>query len=295
MKSLILIIGFLTSFSFAWSQQVEKSKVYHSLFEGLKTPEKVFHLDLDGAYENDSLILLKRFPNLVTLTLRNHPGPNLPSSISNVVWLKRLRLINDDFYEFPIEFTDLEKLEAIELIHDTHLELKSTFFLLNRLPQLRELRIEGLSGQAFADYIEFPEHLQVLSLRNNHLNSVPLGIKNLKELRLLDLGSNEFLEIPNYLVEMNTLDVLFLDHQPYLHFDHAFEILTEMKFLHELHLEGNYIDKDVIDNRFNFDLNEVFLGNQLKIGFSNYKPNLFLPAFPKHSNQIDKASFKIKF
>jgi Leucine-rich repeat (LRR) protein len=273
---------------------IGQEKTFYSIKSAIEQPNDVRTLVLDGLYQDDSLTFLKRLPNLETLTIKNNPSHNLPSAITEISWLRRLKLINSDFFRFPHEVANLSNLEAIELVHDSHIELKSTLFLLDRLPNLKELRIEGLSYESVSDNIHFPPKIKILSLRDNQLNKVPAGVKDLAHLEILDLGENELFEIPPFIAELKELKVIYLDHEPFLHLDQSMQVCAKSKSLKEIHMEGNQRDSLTTQTTSLQPNIQVHFKEKMLMSNPQYAPNLQLPAVPRHSSRMEDASYKIK-
>jgi Leucine-rich repeat (LRR) protein len=294
-KKITIILGLALS-QLSYGQEKDSIKIYHSISEALAEPEKVEILELNDVKDLDSLKYLSQFPKLTSLSLVDFHFGAAPESISNLKSLKELKFIKDDFYTIPASYSKLENLEKVEFIYDTHLSIESAFNFVNGLPKLIELRIEGLPGASFSEDLMFPSSLRILSLRNNHLNLLPKGIIKLQNLEVLDLGNNEFFEIPNYMGGLSQLNTLYLDQQPFLQFDLAFLSINKLPALRNLHLEGNHLKNQEVSELSKNQLYHVFLDEQSLMLKSTYTPhiNLYLPPMPKHSDEIEKSSYKIK-
>jgi Leucine-rich repeat (LRR) protein len=269
--------------------------IYHSIEEALSEPEKVQTLEVIHLQDGDRLELLRKFPNLTSLSLIDFQSAEAPESISKLKGLKELKFINDDFRTLPDSYENLVNLEHLEFVYDTHLNLQNAMRLAGKLPALKELRIEGLPGLVISDQIEFPAHLRILSLRNNHLNHLPLGIVNLKDLEILDVGNNEFLDLPEFVADLPKLNTIYLDQQPFLKFDSTIDVLRKNPSLMEVHLEGNHLTREAIkplgmDARFSMLLDEDHKAKSLM-----YSPHINdnLPPMPHEFHAPENASFKI--
>ena len=291
-KSVILnaIVLFVTG-SLALGQSDPNIKVYHSIEEGLKEPNKVEYLEIESISDEDSLKLLSQFPKLQSLSLIDFHSASAPEAIADLKGLKELRFINDDFSTIPASYEKLTNLKRLEFIYDTHLNVQDALHVINKIPSLVELTIEGLPGSQFSDELTFPSQLHFLSLRNNHLDHIPRGILNIFGLKVLDLGDNEFLELPFHLSDLTNLNTIYLDRLPFIHLDKAFPILNNMPKLKIVHLEGNHLDNEKIEGFRELSLFQLFLDEDLIM--NQQKVNLDMPKVSKFSNDPNDASIKI--
>ena len=295
-KSIILsAIVLVVTGNLSFGQNDPAIKVYHSIEEGLKEPEKVEYLEIENISDEDSLELLSHFPKLHHLSLVDFHSSTAPESISKLKGLKVLRFVNDDFYTIPSSYSNLTNLTRLEFIYDTHLNLQNTFSVINKIPSLIELKIEGLPGPVFSDDLVFPSQIQHLSLRNNHLNQVPAGVFQLSRIQTLDLGNNEFFNLPIHLSSLVNLNTIYLDRLPYIKIDQLFSVLNDVPKLQFVHLEGNHLDIDRIEGFQERSLYQVFLDENLteNSAINKHKVNLLLPEVPQPSKDPSGAPFSI--
>lgn len=292
---ILAILGLFCLGQFTFAQATDEKKIFHSIAEGLEEPENVEYLEVINLTDKDSLELLNRFPHLLSLSLIDYHYSTAPEAISNISSLKELKLINDDFYTIPKSYANLTNLKRLEFIYDTHLNIQSAMNLANTLPALTELKIEGLMGPTFPDNIPFPSQLKFLSLRNNHLNQLPVTIKGIANLEILDVGNNELLEIPEFLSNLTKLNTIYLDQQPFLHIDYTFNILQKVPNLKFVHLEGNHLEWEKIQPYQDQSLFKIFIDNDFtqRSILYNRSLDMNLPKMPKFSDDPDAASFKI--
>ncbi len=258
----------------ARSQETDSIKIYRSIGEGLQEPTQVEYIEVVNLNDLDSLDLLTKFPNLKGLSLIGYHFGTAPEALSQLTQLRELRFINDDFYTIPSSYQKLINLEKVEFIYDTHLNLQSTFDFLSALPALVELRIEGLYEPFFSDQILFPAQLKILSLRNNHLNTLPLGIAAIQSLEILDIGNNEFMELPSFIKSMPNLSTIYIDQQPFLRFDYIFSFLKELPALSDVHLEGNHLSREMVESLTRESLFKVFLDEDHFARTNHYTPHI---------------------
>ncbi|MFT6246085.1 MAG: Leucine-rich repeat (LRR) protein [Salibacteraceae bacterium] len=284
-------IVFALTANLAFGQNNPEIKVYHSIEEGLKEPEKVEYLEIESISDEDSLRFLSQFPKLQSLSLIDLHSASAPEAIADLTGLRELRFINDDFSTIPASYAKLTNLKRLEFIYDTHLNLQEALKVINKIPSLIELRIEGLPGSNFSNELTFPSQLHLLSLRNNHLNHIPNGILVLSELETLDLGDNEFFDLPYQLSNLTNLNTIYLDRLPLIQIDRIFPILNNVPKLQIVHLEGNHLNKEKIDGFRELSLFQIFLDENLIM--NQQKVYLDLPEISRYSNDPKDASIKI--
>jgi Leucine-rich repeat (LRR) protein len=269
--------------------------IYRSIEEGLQAPENVRTLEITHLQDTDSLALLSQFPNLTSLSLIDYQFADAPEPIATLTGLKELKFINDDFYTLPESYKDLVNLEHVEFVYDTHLNVESALDFASSLPALKELRIEGLPGFTISDQIVFPNQLRILSLRNNHLNTLPIGIVELQHLEILDIGDNELLELPASISNLSHLNTIYLDQQPFLSFDTTLGLLQKIPELSIVHLEGNHLTRATIDSLRHDALFKIFIDEDHNATSLMYTPhiNMNLPPMPKTTYTPENAGFKV--
>lgn len=291
----MLLSSFLSKNLVSQLPLADSVQVYHSIGEALAEPEKVEVLEVVNFSGEDSLELLTRFVNLKSLSLIDYHGSTAPAPIAKLTGLKELKFINDDFYFVPDSYKNLVNLERVEFIYDTHLNLQSTLSFVSALPVLKELRIEGLSSPVIPNNLSFPRQLKILSLRNNHLNTLPQSISQLDGLEVLDIGDNEFLELPPFLTELKGLNTIYLDQEPYLRFDQTFDVLNQMPALRAVHLEGNHLTREIIEAYTREVVFNVFLDEDHAAPTQVYTPhiNMNLPPMSQGAYSTPSGTFKI--
>lgn len=84
-------------------------------------------------------------------------------------------------------------------------------------------------------------NLEYLSLKNEHLTTIPAGIMKLKKLRTLDLSGNDFTVLPNNFGNLTNLEQLYLNDEKNMQLDPTLLTLSRLPNLRELHLENDHI------------------------------------------------------
>jgi len=82
-------------------------------------------------------------------------------------------------------------------------------------------------------------NLQYLSLKNDHLKTIPEGIGSLKNLKVIDLSGNDFKVLPTTFSGLSNLQELYLNDDKYFQFDKNIPILSKLPNLKSLHLEND--------------------------------------------------------
>ena len=104
----------------------------------------------------------------------------------------------------------------------------------------------NLSNQVFklsdADWSKFI-NLEYLSLKNDHLTEIPLGITNLNKLTTLDLSGNDFKILPTEFEKLTNLNELYLNDEININLPQSLSILAKLPNLKTLHLENDNLKK----------------------------------------------------
>jgi len=178
------------------SKKLKKQKVYTNLEEALKTPEKVYRLDLDGSKQE--AVILKSFPN----------------DIYKFTNLQELNLSNNEIAEFPVDLTKLVNLQILDLSFNpikaiptdikefTNLRvIKFTFCKLDTVP-LELFSISTLEQvDLFANHIiRFPEGIKVnttITYLNIQRNGMSIEVKDSLKSLFPNAGFGEKLKPQN--------------------------------------------------------------------------------------------------
>lgn len=113
MKNIIISISFLLIGCASFSQ--EKQVEFKNLKEALKSPEKVFRLNLSNQPVNLPDSIWSTFINLEYLSLKDDHLIEFPKGITRLKKLKTLDLSGNDFKEIPVQFLELSNLEELYL------------------------------------------------------------------------------------------------------------------------------------------------------------------------------------
>jgi hypothetical protein len=105
-------------------------------------------------------------------------------------------------------------------------------------PNEKEFQISGksISWDKFVN-------LEYLSFKNDHLKEVPIEIKNLKKLKVLDLSGNDFKILPKEFSQLSNLEELFLNDEKNLKLEENIEVISLLPHLRILHLENDNLTR----------------------------------------------------
>nr|MBK9653711.1 leucine-rich repeat domain-containing protein [Bacteroidota bacterium] len=104
-------------------------------------------------------------------------------------------------------------------------------------------------------------NLEYLSLKNDHLKVIPLGLGNLKKLSVLDLSGNDFQVLPPSFSNLENLTELFLNDEKKIDFNTSLMIISKLPNLRILHLENDNL-KSMPQSLLSFShLEKLYLNN----------------------------------
>eukprot|EP01105_Mastigella_eilhardi_P008567 TRINITY_DN2075_c0_g1_i1.p1 TRINITY_DN2075_c0_g1~~TRINITY_DN2075_c0_g1_i1.p1 ORF type:complete len:817 (+),score=187.21 TRINITY_DN2075_c0_g1_i1:306-2453(+) len=145
---------------------------------------------------------LGELTNLRELHLSHNNIPALPDSVCNLKNLKKLYLCNNKLTTLPQKFGELHSLFDLDLSNNAISTLPASFKDLNL--ELFNLSKNGM----FYFPLHLPESMSVLTIFGNNIQSLPASVKQLVNLRQLDLHSNSLSCLPAEIGELTQLRVL---------------------------------------------------------------------------------------
>ncbi len=245
-----------------------KTKTYTSLKEALKTPEKVYKLQLNKkqitAITEEQI---KKFTNLTDLYLSNNQLSTLPQSIGSFSNLEVLNLSNNQLTTLPESIAKLTHLTSLNLGYNKLTALHNISALTNlkrldlggnqltelpenigKLTNLTHLHLNNNQLKTLPETIKELTNLTLLNLRNNLLKTplpegmynpyqgpqiipLPYEMRYLTNLTTLYLGHNELTKIPEHVIDLNKLTLLDLQDNMLKTLPESINYLTELKTL----------------------------------------------------------------
>lgn len=146
--------------------------------------------------------------------------------MKNIFFTLMLLLLSDSFFG-QINNKEKEYTSLIEALKNPE-----SVFRLNLSNQ--EFK---LSDEQWATFI----NLEYLSLKNDHLKEIPLGITKLKSLKLIDLSGNDFKKLPTEFRNLSTLEEVILNDEINMNLPKTLTILSKLPNLKSLHLENDHL------------------------------------------------------
>jgi len=106
-------------------------------------------------------------------------------------------------------------------------------------------------------------NLEYLSLKNDHLTNLPVGIGNLKKLKVLDLSGNDFKILPQSFSSLENLTEIYLNDEKKMDIDKSLGVIKNLPNLRILHLENDNL-KEIPKNLLQFKHLEILYLNNNK-------------------------------
>lgn len=104
-------------------------------------------------------------------------------------------------------------------------------------------------------------NLEYLSLKNDHLTSLPPEFGSLKKLRVLDLSGNDFKVLPQSLSGLESLTELYLNDEKEMDINRSLSVIESLPNLRILHLENDNLGS-IPENLFRLkNLDTLYLNN----------------------------------
>ncbi len=170
-------IGFAQKGKFG-AEYFKEVPVYTDLNEALKTPSKIYHLDLSKQKLSKFPMDILKLENLEVLVLAKNKLSKLPPEIVQLKNLRVLDISKNNFEQLPLEVCRIESLVYLELSKNPLL----------KLPE----EIGNL------------QNLEVLSIWSTDIGTLPESLKKVKSLKIIDMRV-----ISLKAVEMQTIRAMF--------------------------------------------------------------------------------------
>lgn len=224
--------------NFSLGTTPDSLKVYKSLDEAFKNPEKVYILDLGDQELGKIPPKIGQLVNLQQLYLYGNALKQIPPELGQLTNLRKLDLYNNELSSLPPDFTQLKQLVYLDVgenrfraIPPRLLAMKSLTDLyiygnrirkipdeITQLKSLESLRLGrglrffsgGNSIKSLPDNFGDLQNLRELYLPDNCLRQLPGSFSRLKKLQWLDLSYNRFQKIPPEIINLDSLQYLNL-------------------------------------------------------------------------------------
>ena len=184
---------------------------------------------------------ISRLRNLERLTIRNTDITDLPNSIEQLGYLSVFEaggtLNGPKLKQFPMSLTNLLGLKGIILVNT---DIKALPQELIRLKKLEFLEVQYSPLESFQRVIYQLPLLKNLTLKAVQLKALPSGIGSLISLRTLILDENHLTVLPPDLVRLSSLEVLHLKNNPLERLPAGMSGLTR---LNTLYLQGCHLEE----------------------------------------------------
>lgn len=244
MKSVLLL---LTALFLATT--VNAQDKFTSLSEALLSPGKAKHLDLSGQDLKEIPKSITKLKNLEYLDISHNQLKEIPFFLTDLKKLAFLDCSHNQITDADIVPSQLKKLKGLNLNHNQLTKITANF------PNVENLYLEN-NQITKIDLLHFCKNLKSINLSDNQLNfiDIPYG-ESLKNLNLLNISNNQFLDIPSFLDHAENLTSLYASG-------------NKLKFVPNLKNKEYLSILDLSNNNITFisdqDKNAVVFGDRMK-------------------------------
>lgn len=164
LSSLVVMLFFFNQLSaqLLTKEQLDTCRVYTSLEQALRHPERVYILDLSKQKIKKFPQEILQFKNLNILKLNKNKLDQLPDSLSQLINIQEIELDKNNFSHFPIVLTELINLKKIIISQN---EVEEIPFAIKNLKKLEHLDMWSNNLFKIPDSISELENLKVFDLR----------------------------------------------------------------------------------------------------------------------------------
>lgn len=240
-------------------------QIQRSLKKALKDPKSVQGLDLRQVKPVLLFPEIDQFINLEFIDLSNCPNLDWKDAcikLSKLLKLTEIKAFGAGIKELPEEFGLLRNLRKIDFASNP--ELKKLPASFSNLMALEDISFYGCGLEMLTEIAwNFPglqslslsrnklSHLpegffstlpalQALTIADNQLESLPESICGLKNLTSMLAGGNPLQALPVNFAQLTSLETLWLDSCPAIHFEHELEKIKKLP-IKNLSILGNNI------------------------------------------------------
>lgn len=162
--SVLYITGNIAAQQPEWTA-LDSSRIYRSIENAMKNPEKVFRLHLVKVKLKEFPVEIFQFKNLQELILDKNKINEIPDAISELKNLETLRLSHNRIDSIPPALLKLQHLKTLDLSDN----------IIGSVPE----------------NIDFLSNLEYLILWDNPIYYYPNSIGDLQKLKVLDILNNQ--------------------------------------------------------------------------------------------------------
>uniref|UniRef100_UPI00260CE570 leucine-rich repeat domain-containing protein n=1 Tax=uncultured Microscilla sp. TaxID=432653 RepID=UPI00260CE570 len=227
MKKYIGLVSFLLLFtltSCAQNKQNAKKLLSMKALEkmealapekALESPEEAIKLDLTGGVGNQHIKNLGQFKNLQYLSLESCGLNKIPDEVFEMPHLQWLNIRENKLDEIPKAIAKLTELRKLEIGGNSFTELPAEFRKLSKL--------------------------EYLGLTNSQVKSYPKEFGQLKKLQELVLQNAQVTTLPSQFGELSSLKKIFLNFNPDIDSQQAWDVLAQLPNLEEVVFYGSNV------------------------------------------------------
>jgi Leucine-rich repeat (LRR) protein len=181
--------------------------------------------------------VFKSAPQIERLNISNEKLSDLPPEISNCKKLIELNLKNNRISKLPSWIATFSDLEVLDISGNRNLNIKDAFDIISKLPKLRVLKASGCKMLYLPISIREVKTLRIVDLSNNFIPYLPPILETLMW-EELDLSTNCIDTLPSSMVYMTSLRKLNLSYCPAASNKHNYYMLEYLTNLKTLVLSG---------------------------------------------------------
>jgi len=201
--------------------------------------------------------------NSASVKLKNISDLNKLSQLKFSSNLKTLELENCQIASFPEAFSDIKELTSLSIINDSLITPSKVIEVFSSSTKLKNLTLVNLKNDTFPAQINLFNDLRKVVLRGDVTSFHANDILNLDSLKVLDLGSNYFTDLPKrFFSNANSLEVLYLDDEKQLNYKKIEPFIEMLPSIKELHIEENKLSENDVSNRLKKKLDKLYLKHE---------------------------------
>ena len=205
---------------------------------------------------------ISKLSSLEALQLSNHNVEEIPDSFSNLQRLDSLDLNEIFIGVFPESITKLANLRQLNLSHNYISSLPKS------ISELKSLKILDLGLnriKTLDDSINSLSNLEVLKLNSNNISELPTAIGNLRKLKDLELYYNHLTALTDSIENLEALEILNISNNKLISLPKG---LSNLKSLRILDLRynpylGEYLKERLLEDAINLkELRAIYLDEE---------------------------------